>query len=87
MDNLNAEFELKKDTNNIYAHNLMGVIHDALRESNVKLLPKHVLERVMSNFLPQMRANKSFGFIQDQEMMPKMEENVMAGVLSCLAMK
>jgi len=60
MDRLNAEFELKKDTNNIYAHNLMGVIHDALRESNAKFLPKHVLERVHVKLLPANEGKQNF---------------------------
>ena len=47
MDGLHAEFEsMRKDgddgVDRIYMHNMMGILHDALRSTNAKFLPEFV---------------------------------------------
>jgi len=63
MDLLNVEFESHKGrgVDEIYMHNMIGILHEAFRSTNAKFLPKAVLQRVRVKLLkPDNRSAQQF---------------------------
>jgi len=51
MDGLHTEFESRDGIHEIYMISLMNIVHDALRTTNAKFLPKYVTDRVQVRLL------------------------------------
>jgi gamma-tubulin complex component 3 len=51
MDGLHTEFQSRDGIHEIYMISLMNIVHDALRTTNAKFLPKYVTDRVQVRLL------------------------------------
>jgi Spc97 / Spc98 family. len=51
MDGLQTEFDSRGSIHEIYMISLMNIVHDALRSTNAKFLPKYVTDRVQVRML------------------------------------
>lgn len=60
MDGLHIEFESRKNINEIYVTSLMNIVYDALRTTNAKFFPNHVIDRVNVQLLSPDSKLKSF---------------------------
>jgi len=54
LDGLHTEFESHNGIDEIYMHNMTGILYDAIRNTNAKFLPSFVLQRVHIKLLSAM---------------------------------
>ncbi len=76
MDGLHVEFESmgNEGIDGIYMHNMMGILHDALRSTNAKFLPQFVLQRVYVKLLsPKDMKGQRFWIDADQKAKEKLD--------------
>ena len=57
---MHVDFDSKKGADGIYMYSMMGVLHDALRTTNVRFLPWFVTERIYVKLLPIISVNTQF---------------------------
>lgn len=69
MDGLHTEFRERPGVAGIYKHTLLGIVEGALRSTNAKYMPQHVLDRLQVELLvdPDDEANGMFGSENGQE--------------------
>ena len=70
MDSLHAEFQSRDSINEIYFISLMNIVHDALRSTNAKFLPKFVTDRIQVRMLSTEDSRNRFwsGDIKESEL-------------------
>ncbi len=60
MDSLHTEFESRESINEIYMISLMNIVHDCLRSTNAKFLPKYVTDRVQVRLISADASRNKF---------------------------
>ena len=60
MDGLHAEFDARESINEIYMISMINIVHDALRSTNAKFLPKYVTDRVQVRLLSADASRNKF---------------------------
>jgi gamma-tubulin complex component 3 len=65
MDGLQNEFDSRASVHEIYMISLMNIVHDALRSTNAKFLPKYVTDRVQVRMLTDQYIADAFWSDED----------------------